>query len=58
MPVISGLSSLSLWSETSKGVYKTISTSHLPEMKMLLLNGIQQAMGRYPNQDISPTSRM
>src|SRR5882724_11663991 len=49
MPVISGLSSLSLWSETSKGVYKTISTSHLPEMKMLLLNGIQQAMGRYPN---------
>jgi len=32
-----------------KGVYKTISTSHLPEMKMLLLNGIQQAMGRYPN---------
>lgn len=49
MPVISALTPVSLWRESSPGIWKAVSGSHLPEMKMLVLDGVQQPMGRYPN---------
>ncbi|PWT73108.1 MAG: hypothetical protein C5B59_14310 [Bacteroidetes bacterium] len=49
MPVVSGLISLSSWRETSGGIYKTGYALHSPVLKMLLLNRIQQPLGREPN---------
>ena len=49
MPVISGLTSVALWKEFSPGIWKAVPASQLPELRMLVLNGIQQPMGRYPN---------
>ncbi|HXB07441.1 MAG TPA: right-handed parallel beta-helix repeat-containing protein [Puia sp.] len=49
LPVISGLTPVSSWREFSPGIWKGVASSPLPEMRMLVLNGVQQPMGRYPN---------
>jgi hypothetical protein len=49
MPVISGLTPVSSWRESSPGIWKAVSASHLPEMIMLVLGGVQQPIGRFPN---------
>jgi parallel beta-helix repeat protein len=54
LPVISGLVPLAAWKEVSKGIYKAASPSRLPEMNMLVVNGRQQPMGRYPNTGYLP----
>jgi len=49
-PVIYGLSTVSSWMPLAKGIYQSTCRSCKPEGKMLIINGVQQALGRYPNK--------
>jgi hypothetical protein len=48
-PVISGLALLSSWSSSGGGIYQSRCSLCKQATKMLLINGVQQALGRYPN---------
>ena len=49
-PVISGVTTLNAWKLYSKGIYTSnCSACKSVSVNMVLINGVQQAMGRYPN---------
>ncbi len=50
-PVISSLVTLSNWVSVGNGIYESYSSSLGSTLNMVLLNGAQQAVGRYPNLD-------
>src|SRR3954447_17505686 len=48
-PVISGLIRLSVWNEVSDGIYQSGELPIGKDLNMVLINGQEYAMGRYPN---------
>src|SRR4051794_9750496 len=48
-PVISGLIRLSVWKEVSDGIYQSGELPIGKDLNMVLINGQEYAMGRYPN---------
>lgn len=46
-PVISGLTTLSSWTDNGSGIYYT--TVDMTRLNMVTLNGVVKAMGRYPD---------
>ncbi len=48
-PVITGLTKLSHWVAVGNGVYESYNSSLRTNLNMLLLDDVQQPMGRYPN---------
>src|SRR4051812_19545729 len=50
-PVITSLVSLDNWVSTGNGVYESYNPSFGSKVSIVLLNGVQQEMGRYPNSD-------
>ena len=48
-PVISGLTTLSSWTDEGGGIYGSPCSSCDPQLNMVVVNGIVQGMGRYPN---------
>src|SRR4051812_39251014 len=48
-PVISGLSTVTSWTSLGNGIYESNSLSAGTQVNMVLINGKQYAMGRYPN---------
>lgn len=48
---ITGLQSLSSWKNLGNGIYETDIPANLVKLNMVIINGINQAMGRYPNSD-------
>src|SRR5438309_2822040 len=48
-PVISGLIHLSVWNYKGNGIYESGQLPIGDQLNMVLLNGQQYAMGRYPN---------
>jgi hypothetical protein len=50
MPVISGLTTVSSWTNLGSNIWEsTGSVSSLSAIKMVLINGVNTRMGRYPN---------
>ncbi|HWC57826.1 MAG TPA: Ig-like domain-containing protein [Candidatus Paceibacterota bacterium] len=52
-PVISGFTTLSGWASVGNGVYQAACTSCGSTVNMVLLNGSEVAMGRWPNANAS-----
>ena len=51
-PVITGLTTINGWTDVGGGVYESsVTTALLPHLNMLLINGVQYGMGRYPDTD-------
>ena len=50
-PLISGLITLSSWSAVGNGIYQASAPSVKSSVNLLTLNGVPQAVGRYPNID-------
>ncbi|MGV8964224.1 MAG: PA14 domain-containing protein [Candidatus Saccharimonadaceae bacterium] len=48
-PVISGFSTISSWTAKGNGIYESAVTTCKPTLNMVTLNGVQKAIGRYPN---------
>jgi parallel beta-helix repeat protein len=48
-PLISGFATLSSWSSLGGGIYQSSCASCTSSDNMLALNGVAQALGRYPN---------
>jgi len=49
-PVISGFATLTSWTSSGTGIYKCSLPASL-SVNMVTLNGVPQALGRFPNQD-------
>jgi parallel beta-helix repeat protein len=52
-PVISGLTTLSSWVSKGGGIYESATALPNTALNMVVINGKLQAMGRYPNADVS-----
>jgi len=53
-PVITGFSKVSGWNNKGGNIWESkIAVSTLPDLKMVLINGVSTPMGRYPNGDAS-----
>ena len=50
-PLITGLVALTSWSATSGGVYQVTAPAVKSSVNLVTLNGVPQAVGRYPNAD-------
>ena len=50
-PVITGLITLSSWSLISSGIYQAAAPAINSNVNLVTLNGVPQAVGRYPNAD-------
>ena len=48
-PIISGFSSLSSWTSIGNGIYQCAATACNTTVNMVTVNGVQKAIGRYPN---------
>src|SRR5438067_1507233 len=52
-PVISGLTTVSSWTSKGNGIYESNALAAGTTVNMVLINGKQYAMGRYPNANSS-----
>ena len=52
-PVISGFTTLAKWTLTTNNIYECANTSLLNKLNIVTINGVQQAVGRYPNTDVN-----
>ena len=52
-PVINGLKKLSDWVQKNKGIWESSCASCGVSVNIVLINGVEQAMGRYPNSNSS-----
>ncbi|MCI5054861.1 MAG: right-handed parallel beta-helix repeat-containing protein [Flavobacteriales bacterium] len=50
-PVISGFTELTSWTNQGGGIYESNTSLNVSELNMLLIDGQNQRMGRYPNYD-------
>jgi uncharacterized protein YjdB len=50
-PVISGLATLTSWTSIGNGIYESTPTTCKPTLNMVVMNGVQKAIGRYPNTE-------
>ena len=50
-PVISGFTALSAWVNTGAGIYQAAAPAAKNTLNMVTLNGMPQAVGRFPNAD-------
>lgn len=50
-PVITSLVKLARWDSVGKGIWESYNPSFGSTVNMVLLNGVEQEMGRYPNSD-------
>lgn len=50
-PVISGLKTLSGWTQLGNGIYESSIPINSSDVNMVIINGTNYAMGRYPNED-------
>ncbi|HLK28106.1 MAG TPA: right-handed parallel beta-helix repeat-containing protein [Puia sp.] len=48
-PVISGLEKISKWTSLNNGIYQNVCPACVAENKILIINRIPYALGRYPN---------
>ncbi len=48
-PVISGFTNVSNWRSVGNGIYQSPPLSHESDVNVVVINGVQYAMGRYPN---------
>ncbi len=48
-PIISGFTTLTTWTSVGNGIYQCAASSCKPTLNMVTVNGIQKAIGRYPN---------
>jgi len=48
-PIITGFTTLTSWTSIGNGIYQCAATSCKPTLNMVTVNGIQKAIGRYPN---------
>jgi parallel beta-helix repeat protein len=51
LPVITGLSTLTGWESQGSGIYSVAIPRSIGRIQVLTLNGVPQAIGRYPNSD-------
>ena len=49
-PIISGLTTLSNWISKGSGIYESYNSSLASGLNMVLINDIEQGIGRYPNK--------
>lgn len=50
-PVITSLVTLTNWISKGKGIWETVDSTLGSTINMVLFNGVEQEMGRYPNSD-------
>lgn len=50
-PVINGLQTVTTWTAQGSGVFKSPPINDLTTANMVVINGVNYAMGRYPNPD-------
>lgn len=50
-PVITSLKTLSSWTSVGNGIYESYNSDLGTSLNVVLLNGVQQRLGRYPNAD-------
>ncbi|MEO6455962.1 MAG: right-handed parallel beta-helix repeat-containing protein, partial [Ginsengibacter sp.] len=50
-PVVTGLKTLSNWVPIGNGIYESYNSALDSRMNIVLLNGVEQQIGRYPNID-------
>ncbi|MEO6453065.1 MAG: Ig-like domain-containing protein, partial [Ginsengibacter sp.] len=50
-PIITGLKTLSTWTSVGNGIYESYNSSLDTSLNMVLLDGDEQQIGRYPNTD-------
>lgn len=50
-PVITGFTTVSSWKSLGSGIYESAVLSTTPNLNLVVINGVNYAMGRYPNEN-------